>query len=94
MKRFCVDCEFTSLIWCGALTAKPELMTLPLIRRLKAPITRKRMPYRATVLLGWSSLGRPVSSLPMVTAAAVERRIKLWKRKGYRVSTIVEWDFM
>jgi len=66
---------------------------LPLIRRLKAPITRKRMP-RATVLLGWSSNGRPVASIPMVTAAAVERRVIIWRKKGYKVSVVIEYDFL
>lgn len=65
----------------------------PLIRRLKAPITRKRMP-RATVLLGWSEVGRPVASIPMVSEGAVQRRIVIWKRKGYRVSAVIEYDFL
>jgi hypothetical protein len=65
----------------------------PLLRRLKAPITRKRMP-RATVLLGWSLNGRPVASIPLVTAASVERRILIWRKKGYKVSAVVEFDFI
>ena len=66
---------------------------IPLHRRLKAPITRKRMP-RASVLLGWSSHGRPVASIPLVTALAVERRILIWRKKGYKVSAVVEFDFI
>jgi hypothetical protein len=65
----------------------------PLLRRLKAPVERKRMP-RATVLLGWSGNGRPVASIPLVTAVAVERRIVIWRKKGYKVSVVVEFDFM
>ena len=48
----------------------------------------------ATVLLGWTKTGRPVSSLPLRTPLAVENRIKTWKRKGYKVSSLVEWDFV
>lgn len=65
----------------------------PLLRRLKAPVSRKRMP-RATVLLGWSMNGRPVASIPLVTPAAVERRIVIWRKKGYKVSAVIEFDFM
>lgn len=65
----------------------------PLKRRLKAPIERKRM-IPATVLLGWTKAGRPVSSLPLRNPLAIENRIRTWKRKGYKVSTLVEWDFV
>lgn len=66
---------------------------IPLKRRLKAPINRKRQ-VPATVLLGWTKTGRPVSSLPLRTPLAIENRIRTWKRKGYRVSSVVEWDFI
>ena len=69
------------------------MRTPPIKRRLQAPLDRKRM-IPATVLLGWTKTGRPVSSLPLRTPLAVENRIKTWKREGYKVSSLVEWDFV
>ena len=68
-------------------------MAAPVKRKILAPRDRRRM-LPATVLLGWTSTGRPVSSLPLRTSLAVQNRIKTWRRKGYRVSSLVEWDFM
>lgn len=62
-------------------------------RKLRAPRDRKRLAP-ATVLLGWTKTGRPVSSLPLRSVEAIENRVKTWKKKGYRVATLVEWDFM
>lgn len=65
----------------------------PLKRRLKAPVERRRLDP-ASVLLGWTSKNRPVSSLPLRSPEAVQARIKTWRKKGYRVATVVEWDFI
>jgi hypothetical protein len=62
-------------------------------RRLKASVNRKRRPP-ATVLLGWTPMGRPVASLPLRSPVAVQLRIRTWRRKGYVVSSLVEWDFI
>jgi hypothetical protein len=35
-----------------------------------------------------------VASIPLVTPAAVERRILIWRKKGYKVSAVIEFDFM
>ena len=62
-------------------------------RRLRAgPLRRRLAP--AVVLLGWTAKGRPVASIPLRSQEAVQARIKTWRRKGYRVSTLVEWDFI
>lgn len=66
---------------------------IPLIRRLRAPKQRRRLAP-AKVLIGWTANGRPVASIPVRSAEAVEARIRHWKRKGYRVSGVVEWDFI
>ena len=62
-------------------------------RRLRAAAGRKRFAP-AVVLLGWTRSGRPVASIPLRSPDAIEARVKIWRRKGYRVSTLVEWDFM
>lgn len=62
-------------------------------RRLRAPLDRRRMAP-AVVLLGWTKSGRPVASIPLRSPEAIEARAKIWRRKGYRVSTMVEWDFL
>lgn len=65
----------------------------PVKRRLKAPISRKRR-YPASVLLGWTPRGTPVASLPLRSPVAVQARVRIWQRKGYRVSAVVEFDFI
>lgn len=65
----------------------------PLTRKLKAPKTRKRI-NAAKVLIGWTNKGRPVASIPVRSPEAIEARIRHWRRKGYRVSGVVEWDFI
>ena len=59
---------------------------------LAGPRRRKLAP--AVVLLGWTKTNRPVASIPLRSPEAVQARIKTWQRKGYRVSTLVEWDFI
>ena len=65
----------------------------PIKRRVQAPLNRKRM-VPATVLVGWTKTGRPVSSLPLRNPEAIQNRIRTWKRKGYKVSSLIEWDFV
>lgn len=61
-------------------------------RRLRSTNPKKRFKL-ALVLLGWTPKGKPVASIPVHSQKALEERIRIWKYKGYKVSTIIEWDF-
>lgn len=61
-------------------------------------IVAKRLPQpkknvkKAKVLLGWTPRGKPVASIPVYSHEAIDSRIRIWRNKGYVVSSVVEWD--
>jgi hypothetical protein len=61
-------------------------------RRLRADSKRRRIRL-ALVVLGWTPRGKPVASIPVHSHKALEERIRIWRYKGYKISTVIEWDF-
>lgn len=74
--------------------ARYRMENLPQFQKVKRP-PGKFYPVDkpAYVVVGWTPKGKPVASIPLTTREGAERRLTTWRRKGYKISAVLEFDF-
>ena len=75
--------------------ARYRMENLPQFRRMPKPRGNFRDSAKpAYVIVGYTPKGRPVASLPLTTREGAEKRLTTWRRKGYRISAVLEFDYV